>query len=100
MSSSTTFRFPFQGSSRRRRTMVLFCSEDILLLSSALVPHGDAASEGWDRSCSQEELRDMRSEGRGARVHASGVGSRLLAAASHATGDQLLHEQRVETVQG
>jgi hypothetical protein len=46
MSSSTTFRFPFQGSSKRRRTIVLFCSEDILLLSSALVPHGDAAPRG------------------------------------------------------
>ncbi len=41
----------------------------------------------------------MRSEGRGARAHASGVGNRLLAAANYATGDQPLHEQRVETVQ-
>jgi hypothetical protein len=42
----------------------------------------------------------MRSEGRGARVHASGVGNRLLAAETHATGDPPLHEQRTETVQG
>jgi hypothetical protein len=40
----------------------------------------------------------MRSEGRGARVHASGVVNRLLAAETHATGDPSLHEQRVETV--
>ena len=41
----------------------------------------------------------MRSEGPGARVGASGVVNRLLAAGTHATGDQPLHEQRLETGQ-
>jgi hypothetical protein len=39
------------------------------------------------------------SGGRGARVHASSVENRLLAAGTHATGDQPLQELDVETAQ-
>src|SRR6266568_6392707 len=98
MSSSTTRRSPFHGSSRRRRTIALFFSEDMLLLSSALVPARRrcaprAGTEAARKRASGHEVKTRRSSG------ASGVGNRLLAAATYATGDQALHEQGARTVE-
>jgi hypothetical protein len=53
--------------------------------------------EGWDRSCLQEELRDMRSKGAALVLTLPGVEDQLLAAVTYATGDPALGEQKVET---
>src|SRR5712691_3702098 len=98
MSSSTTRRFPFHASSRRRRTIALFCSEDILLLSSAMVPKGRHCARGSGPKLLRRGLRDMKSED-AAPALTLRASNRLLAATTYATGDRALHGQRAETVE-
>src|SRR6059058_151500 len=87
-SSSITRKSPFHGSSRRRRTIALFCSEDMFLLSSASRPHRATLSPGVRPKLLGRELRDTRSKrGAALALKLSGVRNRLLAAETHATGD-------------
>jgi hypothetical protein len=76
----------------------LFCSEDIVLLSSALIARAATLRpKGWDRSCSDEGFGTRGVAGAALTYTLPGVEDRLLAAGTYATGDPALHQERVRT---